>query len=68
MMKITRARVWLGSRCSTDRDKRRQIASFDEQSALDCVIPPASPPSHSTCVDDIIFIFHNSHYPFEPSA
>jgi len=44
MMKITRARVWLGSRCSTDRDKRRQIASFDEQSALDCVIPPASPP------------------------
>lgn len=57
MMKITSAHVWVGRRCTTGRDKLSQIASFDEQSALNCVIPPMFPPSHSTCTDDIIFSF-----------
>lgn len=68
MMKITSAHVWVGRRCTTGRDKLSQIASFDEQSALNCVIPPMFPPSHSTCTDDIIFFFRRFHYPFEPSA
>lgn len=57
MMKITSAHVWVGRRCTTGTDKLSQIAFFDEQSALNCVIPPMVPPSHSTCVDDIIFFF-----------
>lgn len=68
MMKITSANVWVGRRCTTGRDKLSQIASFDEQSALNCVIPPMFAPSHSTCVDVIIFFFPSFHYPFEPSA
>lgn len=68
MMKITSAHVWVGRRCMTGRDKLSQIASFDEQSALNCVIPPMFPPSHSTCADDIIFFFRLFHYPFELSA
>lgn len=57
MMKITSAHVWAGRRRATGRDKLSQIASFDEQSALNCVIPPMFPWSHSTCADDIIFFF-----------
>lgn len=57
MMKITSAHVWVGRRHTTGRDKLSQIASFDEQSALNCVISPMSPPSHSTRSDDIIFFF-----------
>lgn len=48
MMKITTAHVWLGRRRTAGRDELSQIASFDEQSALNCVIPPMFPPSYST--------------------
>lgn len=68
MMKITSAHVWVGRRHSMSRDKLSQIVSFDEQSALICAIPPISPPSYSTCTDNIIFCFCRFHYPFEPSA
>lgn len=67
-MKITSAHVWVGRRGATGRDKLSQIASFDEQSALTCVIPPMFPSSHSTCTDDIIFFSRHFHYPFEPPA
>lgn len=68
MMKITSAHVWVGRRRATGRDKLSQIASFDEQSALNCVLPPMFPPSHSTCAGDIIFFLRLFHYPFEPSC
>lgn len=66
-MKITSAHVCVGRRRTMDRDELRQIASFDEQSALNCVIPPIFFPLEHFNLRDI-FCFAHLFNPFELSA
>lgn len=56
-MKITSTHVWVGRRRTTGRDELSQIASFDEQSALNCVFPPIFLPLEHFNLHTIFFFF-----------